>query len=90
MFDLIIHGSKLFQLKLNKISTILPEYKTDYARVNEFGQCEEPTEEMLAEREQEMADTAAEDADVPSPTNPTEQSANATLRNRRGARDKRD
>ena len=44
--------------------------ETDYTRVNEFDQCEEPTEEMLAKREQEMAttDNAAEDAAVPSPT----------------------
>ena len=28
------------------------KYRTDYTRVNEFGQCEEPTEEMLADREE--------------------------------------
>ena len=58
------------------------KYKTDYTRVNEFGQCEQPTEEMLAEREQE--NTVTEQA-IPSGNNET-----TTVRKRRGARDKRD
>ena len=55
------------------------KYKTDYTRVNEFGQCAEPTEEMLAEiREQENAAAFADDT-----SNPTGQPK------RRGARDKK-
>jgi hypothetical protein len=56
------------------------KYKTDYTRVNEFGQCSQPTEEMkmLAEMEK--------DKDVDQPSNAGE----ATVRKRRGARDKRD
>ena len=50
------------------------KYKTDYTRVNEFGQCAEPTEEMLAEiRAQENALSST----------PTDQPK------RRGARDKK-
>lgn len=30
------------------------KYRTDYSRVNEFGQCIEPTEEMLTEQAQEL------------------------------------
>ena len=52
------------------------KYKTDYTRVNEFGQCAEPTEEMLAEiREQENAALS----DTPTTDQPK----------RRGARDKK-
>ena len=29
------------------------KYRTDFSRVNEFGQCEDPTEEMLQEQEAE-------------------------------------
>lgn len=61
------------------------KYKTDYTRVNEFGQCEQPTEEMLAEREQEMTATAS--AEQISSVQPNETTG---LRKRRGARDKRD
>ncbi|EED96134.1 predicted protein [Thalassiosira pseudonana CCMP1335] len=32
------------------------KYKVDYTRVNEFGQCVAPTEEMLVEREKEKVD----------------------------------
>lgn len=54
------------------------KYKTDYTRVNEFGQCAEPTEEMIAEiREQENAAALADN------TSTTDQPK------RRGARDKK-
>ncbi|KAL7536190.1 hypothetical protein ACHAXR_006969 [Thalassiosira sp. AJA248-18] len=58
------------------------KYRTDYTRVNEFGQCAQPTAEMLAEMEQEVASVA--DADQ------TGQPGNVTVRKRRGARDKKD
>ena len=35
------------------------KYKTDYTRINEFGQCQEPTEEMLKEITREDAAAAA-------------------------------
>merc|ERR1712194_238940 len=35
------------------------KYRTDYTRVNEFGQYAQPTEDMLAEREKEIAAAAA-------------------------------
>jgi len=69
------------------------KYRTDYTRVNEFGQCEEPTEEMLQEAKKEGDGTK-----VATPTNneevmkvqPTLQSnSNGNIVNRRrGARDK--
>lgn len=57
------------------------KYKTDYTRVNEFGQCSQPTEEMLAESEIET--TSSENA---------VQARNVegnTVRVRRGARERR-
>jgi len=57
------------------------KYKTDYTRVNEFGQCAQPTEEMLAEKEKEKEVSAAA-------SDRTEQSGNETVRKRRSARDK--
>ena len=61
------------------------KYKVDYTRVNEFGQCEQPTEEMLAELEEEKTEAIAE-------TNQsiTESSGSDGVRRRRGAREKRD
>ena len=61
------------------------KYKVDYTRVNEFGQCEQPTEEMLAEVEEEKTEAIAE-------TNQsiTESSGSNGVRRRRGAREKRD
>ena len=50
------------------------KYKTDFTRVNEFGQCEQPTEEMVA----------ATSAEVPTNDPPT------GLKRRRAAREKRD
>ena len=55
------------------------KYKTDYTRVNEFGQCEQPTEEMVAATSAEVATRA----EVPT-NNPT------GAKRRRGAREKRD
>ena len=62
------------------------KYKVDYTRVNEFGQCEQPTEEMLAEVEEEKTEAIAE-------TNQTiteSSGSNNGVRRRRGAREKRD
>lgn len=55
------------------------KYRTDYTRVNEFGQCEQPTNDMLAEREKEIAAAAA---------NQTGQPVAVAGTKRRGARDK--
>lgn len=55
------------------------KYKTDFSRVNEYGQCEQPTEEMLAEQAREKE----EESDIA--TGVQEQT---TVRKRRGARDK--
>lgn len=60
------------------------KYRTDYSRVNEFGQCVQPTEEMLAENEQQEIAAAA------SADQTEQQLGNATVRERRGAREKRD
>jgi len=55
-------------------------YKTDYSRVNEFGQCAEPTEEMI--REMEMEEKAESEEG-------SQNDNTCTVRQRRGARDKR-
>lgn len=60
------------------------KYRTDYTRVNEFGQCARPTEDMLAEREREVA-AAASDAGAVDRTGPPVAGAGTK---RRGARDK--
>ena len=52
------------------------KYKVDYTRVNEFGQCLQPTEEMLADRERDDVDSQVE------------QLANVTGERRRGARER--
>jgi len=54
------------------------KYKTDFSRVNEYGQCEQPTEEMLAEQARQKEEEATA-------TGVQEQT---TVRRRRGARDK--
>ena len=61
------------------------KYRVDYTRVNEFGQCAQPTEEMLAEIEEESKTEIAE-ADQTA-TAPVDSSG---VRRRRGAREKRD
>ena len=53
------------------------KYKTDYTRVNEYGQCAEPTEEMLQESIKEKLENENEDK-------------RKTVQKRRGAREKRD
>mmetsp|Transcript_5772 Transcript_5772/g.12699 ORF Transcript_5772/g.12699 Transcript_5772/m.12699 type:complete len:746 (-) Transcript_5772:70-2307(-) len=53
------------------------KYRTDYTRVNEFGQCVQPTEEMLKE-----VAAAAEQTE--------QQPGEVTVKKRRGAREKRD
>lgn len=61
------------------------KYKTDYTRVNEFGQCAQPTEEMLAEIEEEsMTEIAGANQTA------TASSDSGGVRRRRGAREKRD
>ncbi|KAL7495352.1 hypothetical protein ACHAWT_004507 [Skeletonema menzelii] len=60
------------------------KYKVDYTRVNEFGQCERPTEEMLSEIEETQTEVAEANQTV------TEVSGSNGVRKRRGAREKRD
>ena len=60
------------------------KYKVDYTRVNEFGQCERPTEEMLAEIEETKTEVAEANQTV------TESNGSNGVRRRRGAREKRD
>ncbi len=55
------------------------KYKTDYTRVNEYGQCAEPTEEMIQESMNKEEDTPEEKEDD-----------DKVVRKRRGAREKRD
>lgn len=62
------------------------KYKVDYTRVNEFGQCEQPTEEMLAEIEEESKTEIADEANRTA----TAPSDSGGVRRRRGAREKRD
>lgn len=65
-------------------------YRTDYSRVNEFGQCAEPTEEMIREMEKEKAESEG-DAKVPEADVEERKKAAKSniIRQRRGARDKR-
>lgn len=78
------------------------KYKTDYTRVNEFGQCEDPTEEMLKEKEVEDASATAI-SNVPAVTaeNRPEDEAielekvldhegESVVRRRRGARERKE
>lgn len=66
------------------------KYKTDFTRVNEYGQCEVPTEEMLQDSEREKEEETA--PAVESPNERDERNVDAThsttMRRRRGARDK--
>ena len=73
------------------------KYRTDYTRVNEFGQCAQPTEEMLAEMKEQEAETNVDefaeaetnvDEFVPNGSETVDNST--TVRKRRGAREKRD
>jgi len=61
------------------------KYRVDYTRVNEFGQCAQPTEEMLAQIEEETETEIAEANQTG-----TESSSSDGVRRRRGAREKRD
>ncbi len=79
------------------------KYRTDFTRVNEFGQCEEPTEEMLADKEEtandsttlEKSETQGEiqeigDDKYVNDSSPVAASSNSgSMRRRRGARDKK-
>lgn len=60
------------------------KYRVDYTRVNEFGQCVQPTEEMLAEIEEESKTEIAEVNGNAAPSD------SGGVRRRRGAREKRD
>lgn len=58
------------------------KYRTDYSRVNEFGQCEQPTEDMLAEVAEQAREKAEESGSA------TGVHSENAVRKRRGARDK--
>jgi len=58
------------------------KYRTDYSRVNEYGQCEQPTEDMINEK-----DTIKIDAD--GPKDGDQRGHNSIRKPRRGARDKK-
>jgi hypothetical protein len=58
------------------------KYKVDYTRVNEFGQCTAPTEEMIAEREEEQAQVESENV-------PSVEEQPSGVRRRRGAKEKK-
>ena len=78
------------------------KYRTDYSRVNEFGQCENPTEEMMIEESQKEAckederkdnnpEREAENEKVVTEKGVTDYSSGhcaTTVRKRRGAREK--
>ena len=68
------------------------KYKTDYTRVNEYGQCEEPTAEMLAEINEESRNEPQNEVAEANQTKAESSkiSNNSGLRRRRGAREKRD
>ena len=53
------------------------KYKTDYTRVNEYGQCSQPTEEMVQESKKEQDKIHEEDV-------------KEAVKKRRSAREKRD
>ena len=66
------------------------KYRTDYSRVNEYGQCEEPTEEMMIKEtitEQSMKETIQNHNDCSEIDN-TEVQSEIVTKKRRGARDK--
>lgn len=60
------------------------KYRVDYTRVNEFGQCEEPTGEMLEEIKEEKD----EGVKVPLQSDDGELKVSAEKKVRRGARQK--
>jgi hypothetical protein len=69
------------------------KYKTDYSRVNEFGQCLEPTDEMLEEKKREEASVAGGNNVLETNVAEIEQTVQSsdevgTVRRRRGARDR--
>jgi hypothetical protein len=64
------------------------KYRVDYTRVNEFGQCAQPSAEMMVEMERERLIAASSAAAVDEKK--TERSGGATVRQRRGAREKKD
>ena len=64
------------------------KYRTDYTRVNEFGQCSKPTEEMMKEADViEVEKSLGKGAE--SGVNNLGQESNLTTRRRRTAKDKK-
>jgi hypothetical protein len=73
------------------------KYKTDYTRVNEFGQCLKPTEEILEERNREetvstidnvAVDNSADCKAIELQETVDHTGEQGTVRRRRGARDR--
>jgi len=60
------------------------KYRTDYTRVNEFGQCSEPTDEMLKSQNDSQENVSSSNATAISTT-----ASDILLRKRRGAKDKK-
>ena len=59
------------------------KYRTDFTRVNEFGQCTEPTEEMIQESKMNKEDEKSTE-EINS-----HQASTTTRKERRGAREKK-
>uniref|UniRef100_A0A6U0HZP9 Uncharacterized protein n=1 Tax=Helicotheca tamesis TaxID=374047 RepID=A0A6U0HZP9_9STRA len=64
-------------------------YRTDYTRVNEFGQCAQPTEEMLKEVEKEKEDATKESSRQEELISGDNSHNAPGVRKRRSAREKR-
>jgi hypothetical protein len=66
------------------------KYKTDYSRVNEFGQCIQPTEEMMAEQAGGLLPETNETAELAAADDEIEQCRNESVGMRRDARYQRE
>ena len=62
------------------------KYRVDFTRVNEYGQCEQPTEEMIQENNINAADTNANESDL---KKLGDEDVTVTVKKRRGGREKK-
>jgi hypothetical protein len=65
------------------------KYKTDFTRVNEFGQCAQPTEEMLAEQARELAADRNQTSELAGADDDTKKCGNGAVSVRKGEREQR-
>mmetsp|Transcript_20462 Transcript_20462/g.23711 ORF Transcript_20462/g.23711 Transcript_20462/m.23711 type:complete len:782 (+) Transcript_20462:182-2527(+) len=66
------------------------KYRTDFTRVNEYGQCAQPTEEMMKEKEEEVRNAVCDTPPVDLAVELKEgNESTGNLKQRRGARDKK-